>query len=246
MQRSVIAQHIEGGDYALILVATQNDDGSRQIVPMIFCCKGCGIFAVAPQLNQWIKSGLVFQYDPQTEHGAELLKNATNEFVRQIGLKSVIAERSSVGIVARVKAQSETIDTPPAGFELNREKEPAFFWLFEKTDAAPQAMRVLKYLIAKNGIGEISDVKIHISCQADRDLIPQGFFRSVDSFGEKLAYKNGTDIYLSVPPSFRHPNSGKTITLDKPVHTLPVVCWSFRSSTSVIGGSGRFIDTDTI
>jgi hypothetical protein len=156
MQRSVVAQHIEGGDYALILVATRSDYGRRDIVPMIFCVKGCGIFAVAPQLNQWIKAGLVFQYDPPPDQRAEILKNATNEFIRQIALKSFIAERSSVGIVARAKSKGEKFDTPPAGFELHREKEPAFFWLFEKTDAAVQSMRVLRYLIDKNRIGELT------------------------------------------------------------------------------------------
>jgi hypothetical protein len=156
MQRSVVCQHIEGGDYALILVATRSDYGRRDICPMIFTNKGCGLFAVAPQLNQWIKAGLVFQYDPPPERGAEILKNATNEFIRQIALKSFIAERSSVGIVARAKIKGDQFDTPPAGFELHREKEPAFFWLFEKTDAAVQAMRVLRYLIQKNGIGELT------------------------------------------------------------------------------------------
>jgi hypothetical protein len=156
MQRSVVVQHIEGADYALVLVATRSDYGRRDICPMIFTIKGCGLFAVAPQLNQWIKAGLVFQYDPPPERGAEILKNAVNEFIRQIALRSFIAERSSVGIVARAKSRGEKFDAPPAGFELHREKEPAFFWLFEKTDAAVQAMRVLRYLIEKNGIGELT------------------------------------------------------------------------------------------
>jgi hypothetical protein len=156
MHKSVVVQHIEGGDFALILVATRSDYGRRSIVPMIFCCKGCGVFAVAPQLNQWIKAGLVFQYDPPPDQRAELLKNAVTEFIRQVGLRSFIADRSSVGIVGRAKARSEKFDKPPDGFELHRENEPAFFWLFEKTDAAEQAMRVLRYLIDKNKIGELT------------------------------------------------------------------------------------------
>ena len=156
MQRSVIAQHIERGDYALILVATRSDYGRRDICPMIFSVKGCGIFSVAPMLNQWIKAGQVFQYDPPPDQRAEILKNAVNEFIRQVARVSFIAERSSVGIVARAKSRGEEFDDPPKGFELSREREPAFFWLFEKTDAAVQGMRVLRYLIDKNGIGELT------------------------------------------------------------------------------------------
>jgi hypothetical protein len=167
MQKSVVVQHIEGGDFALILVATRSDYGRRSIVPMIFANKGCGVFAVAPQLNQWIKAGLVFQYDPPPDQRAELLKNAVNEFIRQVALRSFICERSSVGIVGRAKARSEKFDTPPEGFELSHLTEPAFFWLFEKSDAAVQAIRVLRYLIDKNKIGELT--------QSERETIGQKF-----------------------------------------------------------------------
>ena len=51
MQKSVVVQHQEVGDYALILVATRNDYGRRDICPMIFTNRDCGIFAVAPQLK---------------------------------------------------------------------------------------------------------------------------------------------------------------------------------------------------
>ncbi len=173
MQRSVVVQHIEGGDYALILVATRNDYGRRDICPMIFTNRDCGIFAVAPMLHQWMKAGLVFQYDPPPDQRAEILKNAVTEFVRQVSLRSFIVERSSVGIVGRAKARGEQFDKPPEGFELHREQEPAFFWLFEKTDAAEQAMRVLRYLIQKNGIGELT--------QSERE-----------SIGEKLLTKGET------------------------------------------------------
>ncbi len=156
MQKSVIVQHVEGADWALVLVATRGDYGRRSIVPMIFCNKDCGIFAVAPMLNQWLRAGLVFQYNPPPDRREEILKNAVNEFVRQVGLRSFICERSSVGMVARAKARSDDFNKPPEGFELHREAEPAFFWLWEKSDAAEQAMRVARYLIQKNSIGALT------------------------------------------------------------------------------------------
>jgi hypothetical protein len=159
MQRSVIVEHVEGGDFALILVATRSDYGRRDIVPMIFANKGCGLFSVAPQLNQWVKAGLLFVYDPPPDCRAELLKNAVNEFVRQVSQHSYICERSRVGVVARAKARSEEFDKPPEGFELSRVTEPAFAWLFEKSDAAAQALRVLRYLIQKNKIGELTQAQ---------------------------------------------------------------------------------------
>ena len=110
-------------------------------------------------LHQWIRAGLVFQYEPPPDQRAEILKNATTEFVRQVALRSFICERSSVGIVGRAKARGEQFDNPPEGFELSQQTEPAFAWLFSKTDAAVQAMRVLRYLIAKNNIGELTSTK---------------------------------------------------------------------------------------
>jgi hypothetical protein len=165
MQRSVIVEHVEGGDFALILVATRSDYGRRDIVPMVFANKGCGLFAVAPQLNQWVKAGLIFVYDPPQDRREELLKNAVNEFVRQVGMRSFVVERSRVGLVARAKARSEEFDKPIEGFELSRVTEPAFAWLFEKSDAAEQAVRVLRYLIAKNHIGALT--------QGEREAIGQ-------------------------------------------------------------------------
>ena len=47
MQRSVVVQHQEGADWALVIVATRSEYGRRSIVPMIFANEGCGIFAVA-------------------------------------------------------------------------------------------------------------------------------------------------------------------------------------------------------
>jgi hypothetical protein len=167
MQKSVIVQHIEGGDWALVLIATRSDFGRRSIVPMIFCCDGCGIFAVAPQLKQWQRAGLVFVYNPPPDRRDEILKNAVNEFVRQCGLRSFICERSSVGLVARAKASNSSFDNPIEGFELSRATEPAFAWLFEKSDAAEQAVRVLRYLISKNKIGELT--------QAEREALGTKF-----------------------------------------------------------------------
>jgi hypothetical protein len=52
MQNSVVVQHQEGGDYALVLVAMRSDYGRRSIESMIFVCEGCGVFAAAPMLHQ--------------------------------------------------------------------------------------------------------------------------------------------------------------------------------------------------
>lgn len=172
MQKSVIVQHVEGADWALVLVATRSDYGRRSIVPMIFTCDGCGVFAVAPQLKQWQRAGLVFVYNPPPDRRAEILKNAVNEFVRQCGLRSFICERSSVGMVARAKAGSDNFNAPPEGFELRSASEPAFAWLFEKSDAAEQAMRVLRYLITKNDIGALT--------QAEREAIGTKFLTQGD------------------------------------------------------------------
>ena len=78
------------------------------------------------------------------------------EFVRQVALRSYIKECGKVGIVAKAKARSQAFDFPPPGFDTNREQEPALFWLCEKSENATQAVRILRYLIQKNGIGELS------------------------------------------------------------------------------------------
>jgi hypothetical protein len=163
MQQSIIVQHTEGGDWALVLVATRSEYGRRSITPMLFACKGCGIFAVAPSMQAWTKAGLVFVYDPPEDRREEILANAVKEFVRQVSLRSYIAERASVGIVARAKARGDEFNNPPEGFELSRDKEPAFYWLWEKTDVAEQAMRIARYLINKNHIGDLT--------QDERDAI---------------------------------------------------------------------------
>jgi hypothetical protein len=159
MQQSVVVQHQEGSDWALILVATRSEYGRRSIMPMIFANSGCGVFAVAPQLKAWVRGGLVFLHDPPPERREELLGNAVTEFVRQVSLRSFIAERSKVGIVARAKARCEDFNDPPEGFELNSATEPAFFWLCEKSENAVQAMRVLRYLIGKYKIGALTQAE---------------------------------------------------------------------------------------
>ena len=85
------------------------------------------------------------------------------EFVRQVSLRSFICEQSRVGVVARAKARRDEFNQPPEGFELRREDEPAFFWLWEKSETAHQAMRVARYLIEKNKIGALT--------QDERDAI---------------------------------------------------------------------------
>lgn len=180
MQQSIVVQHVEGGDWALVLVATRSEYGRRELTPMIFACKGSGIFAVAPSMQAWTRAGLVFVYDPPEDRRAEILANAVQEFVRQVSLRSYIAERSSVGIVARAKARRDEFNKPPEGFELSRDKEPAFYWLWEKTDVAEQAMRVARYLIIKNHIGELT--------QSERDSIGQRILTR----GESLKVVNAT------------------------------------------------------
>jgi hypothetical protein len=230
-QQCVVVQHCEGGDWALILVATSD----HEIVPMIFCMRGCGIFATAPQLKQWEHAGLVFQYDPPPEHREEMLKNAVEEFVRSVSLKYFIADRSRVGIVARVKALTEMPDVMSAGF---REKEPALYWLCEKTDAAPQAMRILKYLLEKNRIGAAGPI-VFINGAADFDKAPWGFFNVITASGQKsLGYRGHIGLFWQV---------GETVNgvvLDKPRSELPTVKLNFRSSNTQTFGRYSIIEVD--
>jgi hypothetical protein len=180
-QQSVVVQHVENADWALVLVATRNEYGRRSLTPMIFACEGCGIFAVAPSLKQWVRSGLVYVYAPPPERREEILNNAVTEFVRQVSLRSFIKERSKVGIVARVRARSEDFSNPPEGFDLGREQEPALFWLCEKSETACQAIRVLRYLITKNHIGALT--------QHERELIGTKLMTR----GETLRFMRGSN-----------------------------------------------------
>ena len=153
--RGVIVEHREGTDWALVLVATRNEYGRREICPMLFCCEGCGILAVAPQLKAWQRAGLVFTYNPPPERREELLGNAVNEFVRSVSLRTNILERSRVGIVARAKARNEQV-VPPQGFILSEATEPAFWWLASRSETAAQALKVLTYLIGKHKLGALT------------------------------------------------------------------------------------------
>ena len=157
--RGVVVQHVEGTDWSLVLTATRNEYGRREIVPMIFCCDGCGIFAVAPNLKSWVRAGLVFIYNPPPERREELLKNAVAEFVRAVSLRTNILERSAVGIVARAKARSEKM-VPPAGFEISEATEPAFHWLASRNETAVQALKVLTYLCNKHKLGALTQSEV--------------------------------------------------------------------------------------
>lgn len=153
MRQSVIVQHTSE-NYAFVLVATR----SEGIVPMIFINKGCDLFAAAPMLDQWVKAGLLYEYDKPPVLREEILKNAVTEYVRVISRCTDIVARNIVRVVPpRVKVSSdEDFDLPP-DFELDQEKEPAFFWLFQKADVAVQAMRIIKYLMDKHKISESDD-----------------------------------------------------------------------------------------
>jgi hypothetical protein len=160
MQSSVVVEHVEGAEWALVLAASRGEYGRRSITPMIFVNEGCGVFAVCPMTKAWIRAGYIFSYNPSVEMREALLKNAVQEFVRQVSLRSNILERSRVGIVARAKASPDRFCDPPKGFELNAATEPAFMWLFERSEVAQQAMRVARYLIEKHNLGHLTQAEI--------------------------------------------------------------------------------------
>jgi hypothetical protein len=157
--RSVVVEHQEGTDWSLVLTASRNAYGRRELTPMIFTCDGCGIFAVAPQLKSWQKAGLVFTYNPPQERREELLGNSIKEFVRAVSLRTNILERSRVGIVARAKARPQQFTVAPKGFILNEATEPAFYWLLSRSETAGQALRVLNYLIGKWKLGDLTQAE---------------------------------------------------------------------------------------
>jgi hypothetical protein len=156
MQQSIVVEHQEGSDFAIVIVASRNDYGRREIVPMIFACEGCGVLAAAPMVKMWVKAGLLALYNPPADKREELLRNAVIEFSRQVALRSFIKERSKVGIVARAKARREEFNNSIEGFEISAQREPAFAWLFEHSENVQQALRVARYLIAKHKIGELT------------------------------------------------------------------------------------------
>ncbi len=160
MQSSIVVEHVEGAEWALVLVATRGEYGRRSITPMIFANEGCGVFAVCPMTKAWLRAGYIFTYNPPVDMRDALLKNAVNEFVRQVSHRSNILERSRVGIVARAKASPDRFCEPPKGFELSAATEPAFMWLFERSEVAQQTMRVARYLIEKHNLGRLTQAEI--------------------------------------------------------------------------------------
>lgn len=173
--RSVVVQHVEGGDWSLVLVANRNEFGRRSITPMIFACDGCGIFAVAPQLKSWMRAGLVFLYNPPPDRREEILKNAVAEFCRAVHSRTNILERSAVGIVARAKAARSEFTAAPAGFFISEETEPAYYWLASRSETAAQSMRVLNYLITKHKLGALTQAE-------------------ADALGEKLIRRGAANV----------------------------------------------------
>ncbi len=159
MDSSIVVHHQQGGDWALVIVCTRSQFGRRSVVPMIFCCVDCGIFATAPQLRNWQRGGLLCIYNPQPEHREEMLGNAIQEFCRQVRQRSFIRERTKVGIVARAKAASKKYDEPINFFGVTREQEPAFYFLLEHDSTAYQALRVAKFLVEKHGIGQLTQAE---------------------------------------------------------------------------------------
>jgi hypothetical protein len=159
MDASIVVHHQQGAEWALVIVVTRSMYGRRTVTPMIFCCADCGIFATAPQLRNWQRGGLVCVYSVAPERREEMLSNAVQEFCRQVGQRSFIRERTKVGIVAQAKARSKKYDEPLEFFGLNREQEPAFFWLLEKDSTAYQALRVAKFLAEKYRIGELTQTE---------------------------------------------------------------------------------------
>src|ERR1035441_3675332 len=179
---SCVVQHQEGSDWALVLVAQRSQYGRRSIESMIFCCADTGVFATAPALKNWVHAGLVYVYNPPEDRREEMLINATNEFIRHVSLRSFIRERSKVGIVAMAKARDVQI-VPPRNFELSSVQEPALFWLFDRSNTARQAVKVLTYLIEKNKLGELS--------QSEREAIGINLMTK----GESLKNVNAPSIW---------------------------------------------------
>jgi len=154
MESSIVVENQEGADWALVITATRSAYGRRSVVPMIFVSADCGDFAACPQLKNWARAGLVCIYNPPPTHREEILKNAVAEYVRQVSLRSFIAERSKVGILARHRASKS--EKPIEFFGLTRESEPALFWLCDRSSSAYQALRVCRYLVEKHSIGALT------------------------------------------------------------------------------------------
>src|SRR5271169_5363314 len=118
MENSIVVEHTEGADWALVIVCTRSAYGRRYLTPMIFVNADCGLFGACPQLKNWVRGGLVSLYNTPPERRVEILKNAVGDFVRQVSLHSFVKERSKVGIVARSKARKKEFDEPINFFGL--------------------------------------------------------------------------------------------------------------------------------
>ncbi len=160
-EQSIVVEHVEKDQWALVIVATRSAFGRRSVVPIIFVNDGVGEFATAPQLKSWARAGLLAVYNVPPDRREEILKAAVSEYVRQVSLRTFIRERSKVGIVARARAAKA--EQPIGFFGMTRENEPALFWLVERSATAYQALKVAKYLVEKNNIGELT--------QAERDEV---------------------------------------------------------------------------
>ncbi len=245
--RSVVVEHVEGADWALVLTANRSEYGRRYIVPMIFCNDGCGIFATAPNLKSWQRAGLVFVYNPPQDRREEMLKNAVAEFVRTMSHRSEIVERSRVGIVARAKASKQDFNNPPEGFALSEASEPALFWLCSRNETAVQAMRVLRYLIGKHKIGALTQAE---SEEINRKLILSGgpmsklfdkLFKPWPALRKatpSIFTINRTNDYTELPQGFF-----RVLTASEEIAGLqrPVLCWEV--GPTVVDGGKRSLST---
>lgn len=166
---AVIVEHCEKGEWALVLVAMRTATGKRTLTAMIFVNDGTGVFATCPHTKGWAQAGHIQVFEPPEARRDEMLKNAVSEFVAHVAREFNVLDRSRVGIVARVKSQAAKFNDAPPGFELKQYQEPAYAWLFERSEIAVDAMRVLRVLIKQHYLGELT--------QAEREGIGERLIR---------------------------------------------------------------------
>jgi len=152
----VAVEHVEAGDWALVLTASRTGD-ERYFTPFLFACDTAGLFATCPNADIWARQGLLRIFKTQgltPEIREELLRNSITDIFRQIGAVCSILERVRVGIVPKMKATG--YDQALPGFKLDTEQ--AFRWLYEhkRGENAVSAMRICRYLADKHGIGRLS------------------------------------------------------------------------------------------
>jgi hypothetical protein len=152
IDQAVVVEHTEGGDWALVLTATRRADGRRCVEAMIFANADAGVFAECPLTREWAYAHHIHVFPATTpEHRANLLKEAVAMYVEVAGKHSYILEHSRVGILNKRKAKAAKFDDPIPGFNLG--SEPAFRWLYGKSESAQQAMRLLRFFIDKWQLG---------------------------------------------------------------------------------------------